>query len=178
MENINIILTKEEIINLVENKIKKPHRFFKEESNIKILIRYLLFDKYKYTTEEIPNKFNRQFIINNGMYTLLTTYRYTVSGLLNLAVPELDIKSWQLRFVPENFWDNKENVSNFIKYIFEKDFNSDKKLLARKFNTVYLFKNNYRSIYYAMSVIEMLDITFPGEFIQISSNRRIYKGDK
>ena len=86
----------------------------------KYLIRNLFLNELKFSREEILN-IDSRFL---SRYQLGGTRKFIPKGtfeIINFCFPELEIKEWELKNVPNGFWTVEENRTRFIKWVFEKE---------------------------------------------------------
>ena len=99
------------------NKLKYPENWNKKENVIQFL--HEIKEKFNLNTPDDWNKVTKKQIQLNGGKSLL--YKYSLFELKCLACPEgkfIFSKPNQLK--PSGYWNNKENIENFIHFIKEK----------------------------------------------------------
>lgn len=110
-----------DVWNLVRsNKLHSfPPRYL-DKGSCKILVRHLILEELHLTREEIL-KINLHFLSTYQLGGVKIHLGCKIFDIVNFCFPELDIKAWELSNVVPNFWKNKKNRTNFIKWIAKKE---------------------------------------------------------
>ena len=110
-----------DVWNLVRrNKLPTfPPRYLDKESCI-LLVRTLFIDELQLSREKIL-KTNLRFLSKYQLGGVRIHLGCKMYDILTKCFPELDIKCWELSNVYPNFWKNKKNRTDFIKWVAKKE---------------------------------------------------------
>ena len=115
--------------------------------------------KYNFNTPEDWNSISKKLIESNGGSSLLSKYNYSIYELKCMACPEGKLIFTSPPQVSK-YWENKENVINFLSYIKEKyNLNSAKdwNLITKKF----IESNGGSSLFKKYSMFELKCLACP-----------------
>ncbi len=99
-----------------------PHGYWDDPKNVKEAVKWLVEEMAK-EGKKIEEISARDFI-DMRLGTLL--YTQNLYDLLKLI--KLDLKPWQLKQVPKNFWRDKKNVKEAVKWLVEEKAKEGKKI--------------------------------------------------
>jgi hypothetical protein len=122
-QNYNIFL---HFLNYLEGK-KEPFPSYiwkgeKAKEAFKTCIRHLILVKLEYTREEYLEKMNTEFLKPYGLYGgLCEFFRGSAYYMTEDFFPEWEIKPWELKAVPINYWKKGRNVIKAFKWLIEKN---------------------------------------------------------
>lgn len=97
-----------------------PDEIFKNKEYYSIVMKYLIEDKYKFSSDkEIIKNYSKKFLIENKIEKLLTNYsKNKLFNLINTVYPNR-FKLWEVGAVPKGFWKDDKNKIEAIKHLIE-----------------------------------------------------------
>lgn len=131
---------------LVDGKIEKVPFGFWDKQTAVIALRYLILEYYKYSKENIYEKFT---IRELDKVHLRSVRKYgNMYELVTLAVPEFKLMPWELKKLPNKYW-NDEHIKQAIDWLIyeildttpEKVHITGRILIKNKLLRIYTIKN-------------------------------------
>jgi len=113
---------------------KTPNAYWSDENGVKAT-KWLIEDYLKWNETDVKEKLCYKTFAShnlNGMLAIL--YNDSPYKALNAAYPD-KYKEWDLKRVPINFWKNRENVKNALKWLIEDKLNLSPKEIPKKLTT-------------------------------------------
>ena len=125
---------------IIDGSYFKFPQGFVDIENMKILVRYVFLEQLKYSREDICNITQKDL----HKYRLSSFLKITESlyEIIDKSFPEMNIKEWELKTVPNLFWNCKENRKNYFLWLcdmYELDITSKEDL--KKINVDFIRNN-------------------------------------
>ena len=136
----------------------QPSRYWEKQENIRNFLSKIK-EKYNLNTPEDWNSITRNHIQSNGGSSLLSNYKYSMFELKCMACPEGKAIFTNPPQLPR-FWDNKENVDNFLLAIKEKH-NLNNPEDWNKITTTHIQSNGGSSLFKKYSMFELKCLACP-----------------
>lgn len=128
---------------ILSGSIKQfPHNYVSMETAPK-LMRYVFLERKKYTREQICNITSEE-MINEHLRSLKKHISFFYE-LISVSFPEYDIKPWELKAVPNNFWHKKDNRKDYMYWLCDKYDIDYKSKYDLRLITAVLLDENYGS---------------------------------
>ena len=102
---------------VVRGTIKKFPNGYLDKDKVKILVRHVILTVYNYTKEDVLEKINHKFFQDNFLGGVRKLFDFGDNEVLIYSFPEWELKQWNFRKVPPNFWKNKTNQKDFVLWI-------------------------------------------------------------
>lgn len=94
-----------------------PNNYLDKES-IKVMVRYLILDSYKYTREDVLVKTDHKFFQNHQLGGARKFFNKSDWQMIIYCFPEWDIKYWEFTQINDkNFWPNSDNQRDFVLWV-------------------------------------------------------------
>ena len=135
--------------------------YWEDTENVKKAVRWLVGTKLGNSRDRVCKEFNNTILKRNGLNTPCT--RFGVYGLLDLAYPN-EFKPWELKSCPSNYWNDKNNVKQAVRWLVETKLDNKKDRIIKEFNRKFLKDNGFITIVDRYGVYGLLDIAYPGKF--------------
>ena len=118
---------------VVRGVIKKFPNGYLDKERIKTIVRYVMLDAYNFTRQDVIQVVNHEFFQKNFLGGVRKLFDYGDNEVLIYSFPEWELKQWNFRKAPPNFWKNKANQKEFVLWICDKEgLNPNKKEDLRK----------------------------------------------
>lgn len=146
---------------LISRKIlRAPNGFWTMEIAIKAM-RYTILEYYKYSKDDIYNKFTIRSLDKIGLRSVRKFG--DIYDLVSQAVPEFNLLPWELKKLPDNFWneDRIKEAMNWLVYEVLSTIPKNAKITQKVFDNN---KLGYLSKVYGRSPKKLLEIAFPPQY--------------
>ncbi len=166
--NILIYIFKEELNPWELKNIKVPSHYFCDTNNRNRAINWLI-NKLNIIERKDLLKITGNDFYNNGLSGLFQTYyNSSVYMFITENFKHLNIKEWEMDYVPTKFFKNKETRIKSIKEFVELRFNNTKEIL-NELSLTYLLYNYPKFarvliIYYKCNIFNMFNDVYPNIF--------------
>jgi hypothetical protein len=111
--------------------------------NFRRCLRYLVLEKLQYSRSEFLEEVSFQFIKKWRLAApAQMLYNYHTLNIANEVFPEWDIKGWEIRMVPPNFW-NDETIKEAIRHFILNKLKWSREDLVSKFTSGMLKASRY-----------------------------------
>jgi hypothetical protein len=97
-------------------KSKKPFGFWKKHENCKKFMDELKVKLNITTNKELYN-LSARTISKHGGKTLVSNFDGSTRKMLEWVYPDVKLYPWLFKKVPENYWDNIENIKSYIDWL-------------------------------------------------------------
>ena len=144
----------------IHNKNQKKNGYWENKENIKILLNKVQVC-YNVKNVEDWKKITKEQIIQVGGSSLFSKYKYSLFDLKVLACPDYN-KIYVNNLKPKGYWDNKENIKNFLDDLKVK-FNLQSTEDWYRVSTNQINKNGGRTLLKKYSMFEILSQIYPDE---------------
>lgn len=145
---------------LNNTKYSTPKGFWCRENAIKA-VRYAILDYFNYSKKDLNTNFTLRKLDTIGLRSVRKFG--DVYDLVSNAVPEFNLYPWELKKLPDNFW----NVDNTIEAIYWLVYEVlDTTPINSNLTPTLLIQNGLKRVYvkYDHSVKNILDVVFPEKY--------------
>ncbi|MBE5821425.1 MAG: hypothetical protein E7311_02415 [Clostridiales bacterium] len=148
---------------------------FWDEKVAKTIIKYVYKD---YSRKQLLQIDFKTELKERRLSSAFKVFNYSTFKLLTFCFPELQIKPWELKVVPNGCWKNKDNVKDAVKNAFKKARIKEKDKICLAFSADFLRKYGLKSLLEEYTLYEILEIAFPEyDFVESDLNKQ-YKWEK
>lgn len=128
----------------------------------KNVAREIVLEIYKdYTRNQLANLNFRKDLKEKRLIYIYQLFDYSTIKLLSYCFPELKIKEWELKVVPEGCWKNKDNVRDAVRNAFKKEGIRKKEKICVTFSADFLREHGLRGIMKEYTLYEIITIAYP-----------------
>lgn len=134
-------------------EVKVPRGFWKDKNNISAYMNWLIKDQLKWSETDAKQKFDSYVLGNRRSFGDMTIYE-----LIALVYP--NIKPWELTAVSRGFWEDENNIREYMNWLFKDNLKWSEKDVKEKFDTEYLI-NNISFIRNKRTIYELVVMVYP-----------------
>ncbi len=138
--------------------------------NFRRVFRWLVLEHLKLTREQFIQNISVSFF---GKYKLAGAYQnlWNINSkplveIINYALPEFNVKIWELNQVTHNYWNEKDNRVNAIKWLVEEYLKHNKEEVIRYLNRKHFEDNGLISLIsrkYQNGIVYAIEEAYPNE---------------
>lgn len=153
---------------VLQGKIKRFPAYFWERpwsyQSAAEITRYLIEKKLKWSIEDIPKNVDREiFTINRLGGMLHIVFNGSTYKAIDTTYPGL-FKPWEFKSVPKNFWNNKDNIIDAVKWLVEEKLKlNNKEEVILMYTKPTLVKHGLNEMC-EIGVYNSLNMAYPGVF--------------
>ena len=140
-----------------------PKGYWNKETAAKAT-RWLIEEKLKWNDDEIIKNLSNETLKNNGLCKITSMFKCIPYEIIDNAYPG-KFKPWQLKNVPDGYW-NKETAALAIRWLIEEKLNWSEETLLDYLSFKLIKDNGFISIgkMFNYSPYEIIDNAYPGKF--------------
>ena len=144
---------------LHQGKLKTFPNNYLDKQSIKIMVRHLILTLHSYTKQDVLTKVDHAFLQANFLGGAKKFFNQCDIDMLIYCFPEWDLKAWEFRKTPQNFWKSKENQRQFVLWVADKEkIELNTKYDYRKITAEVIFKyGGSKAMRHAGSLFELLN---------------------
>ncbi len=106
---------------LLKGEIKAFPNNYLDKKSIKVMVRHLLLTLYGYTREDVLTKVDHAFFRQHCLGGAKKFFNKCEIDMIIYCFPEWELKAWEFRKTPQNFWKSKENQRDFVLWLAKKE---------------------------------------------------------
>ena len=138
--------------------------YWTKETSIEA-IKWLIEEKLKWSKDDVCNNLDITTFSNNNLTGPLSFFSNSVYKALCATYPKR-YKAWELKSVPQNYW-NKKTAKAAVRWLIEKKLKWSHNEVCEKLNMYTFWNHNLRyclETIYSGKVYNALNAAFPGEY--------------
>jgi|GEM_PF-4619483 len=145
--------------------IKFPRGFWNKDRAIEIS-KYLFEDILEWKTkEDIELHLTFKLLVDYKLDGMMNLFTDTVSNLLKEIYPNYFNSDYR-KFSQSSCWNDKENVKLVVRHLIEDKYKWSKEEIKKNFSRKMFTENRFITILNHYTLYEVLDFTYPGEYLK------------
>ena len=143
-----------------------PMGYWTKENGIKAT-KWLIEEKLKLNEEQLKEQLSYDLFVNNELVSMLgKCFDHSPYQAINCIYPN-KFKEWEFKYVPNRYWNNKENGIKATKWLIEEKLKLSDKQIKEQLSSKLFIENGLRGmlqICFNSSPYKAIDATYPNKF--------------